>query len=75
MRKVKFVIALDQCARQMPALRHRTCEPFDITESEAAAWLCSQPDVMDAVFDKAKQKGFIVFDPATRTWRGVDHEA
>ena len=66
------------CARRMPALRHKTGTTFDITESEVARWLCSQPSVMQRVFDMAAHASgadglpFIEFDPETQTWKGTD---
>lgn len=58
----------------MPPLAHssKADAPFDIRESEAARWLCSQPSIMQYVFDKASTNGLIEYDPVTGTWRGVD---
>jgi hypothetical protein len=61
------------CARKMPALHHsKTGEVFDIENSEVAAWLTSQPDIMQKIFDLATRKGVIVYDAASKTWRGAD---
>jgi len=60
-------------ARTMPPLRHSLPgHPFDIERSEVARWLCSQPGIMQYVFDAAKNAGTIAYDPETGTWRGVD---
>lgn len=34
-----------ECARKMPPLQHVKSKPFDITQSEVAKWLASQPEV------------------------------
>ncbi|MCH4181384.1 MAG: hypothetical protein LKF44_08345 [Atopobiaceae bacterium] len=68
------------CARDMPTLRHKTGDEFDITRSEVARWLCSQPSVMQRVFDMAAHASgtdglpFIEFDPETRTWSGINND-
>ena len=62
--------------RTMPSLRHSIPgEAFDIRKSEVASWLCSQPEVMQYVFDQANYTGSIVYDVETGTWAGADHEA
>ena len=57
-------------ARQMPPLRHRVGDEFDIMNSEVAEWLCSQPAVRQYLFDAAKELKVIVFDQETGTWSG-----
>jgi len=62
-------------ARTMPPLRHSTHGPgemFDIQKSEVVAWIKSQPKLMQLVFDKILERGLIVFDSETKTWRGRD---
>lgn len=66
-------------AKQMPPLRHKVDDrPFDIRRSEVAQWLCSQPSIMQYVFDKvgsgAGGLGVIEYDAETGTWQGVDWE-
>ena len=71
--KKKFYPRWDR-AKRMPRLRHSVPgEPFDIDKSEVAAWLVSQPEIRQAVFDLAKESGKIIFDSETRTWVGVDY--
>lgn len=64
------------CAKRMPRLRHSIPnEPFDIRHSEIALWLCSQPSIMQYVFDMVAQPsrlGLIEYDNATKTWQGID---
>ena len=56
----------------MPPLRHSTnVEPYDVRRSRVARWLCDQPEVMQWVFETAKNRGCIVFDQATGLWHGA----
>ena len=59
--------------RAMPPLRHKVCEPYDVTKSEVAKWLCSQPEIMEYIVGRMNAAGFIVFDPVTRLWQGIDY--
>ena len=59
-------------AVNMPPLRHQPGEVFTWAGSEVADWLMAQPRIRQYVFDKCNRRGLIVFDPATRTWRGRD---
>ena len=60
-------------AAQMPELRHASPGgEFDIRKSEAARWLVSRPEIMQAVFDHVKDRGLIVYDPEAGTWEGRD---
>jgi len=64
-----------QAARKMPPKFHRyPGTVFDISESEAARWLCRQPEILQYVFDRCSDAGLIVFDPETRMWHGADFE-
>jgi hypothetical protein len=59
-------------ARRMPHLRHSIDgEIFKIQNSEVARWLCSQPEIMQYVFDHYKTE--LVFDSDSMTWRGKDN--
>lgn len=61
-----------KAAEYMPPLRHSIPdEPFDIKESEVARWLCSQPDIMQYVFDEAHSKKLIKYEK-NGFWRGVE---
>lgn len=62
------------CAAHMPELAHSAGDgrPFDIMESEVAAWLCMQPEIRQYVFDAARETGYISYDPDTRKWCGVE---
>lgn len=62
-----------EAASSMPPLSHlKAGEPFSIERSEAARWLCSQPAIMQFVFDAAKERGLIEYDAETRAWRGSE---
>ncbi len=62
-------------AKGMPPKRHTLPgEDFDIRKSEAALWLVQQPEIMQLVFNAAKDKRLIVYDPATGQWSGVDYD-
>lgn len=67
MKPSKLRIAL----AEMPSLRHSNDGPFDLKKSEVIAWLVNQPEALQSLFGLAVQSGGIVFDPATKTWRGV----
>ena len=61
-------------AKQMPPLRHSfPGQPFDVLKSEVVAWLVNQPEIAQLVFDSAKDRGEIVYDPGTGTWRGAEY--
>ncbi len=60
--------------RKMPPLHHTLPEqPFCLENSEVVRWLLNQPDVMQAVFDKAKK--YLHYNADTGTWQGIDYEA
>nr|DAN91094.1 MAG TPA: hypothetical protein [Caudoviricetes sp.] len=61
-----------ECARQMPPMKHIKSEPFDITQSEVAKWLVSQPDIMQKIFDMTANHHVITYDVKTQTWRGAE---
>lgn len=67
--------ALREACSRMPALRHwpDQSKPFDIADSEVARWLAAQPDVLQAIYQKANELKLIQFDADTRTWRGKAH--
>ena len=61
----------------MPALNHTNRESgYDITKSDVAAWLCSQPDIMQYVFDLVRRlkdedgNPFIKYDKGKNIWIG-----
>ena len=62
--------------KKMAPLRHSfPGEKFDITESEAAAWISNQPEVMQKIFDTARYHGVIEYDSQTGKWKGIDYDS
>jgi hypothetical protein len=59
-------------ATTMPPLPHYADRErkFRIQDSQAAAWLAAQPDLWQWLFTACATRSLIVFDLATRTWRG-----
>jgi hypothetical protein len=65
-----------RAAAKMPLLEHyHRGRPFDIAESDVAAWLCAQPEIRQQVFNMFKANGSIVFDMESRQWRGADTQS
>jgi len=62
-------------AKNMPPLYHKFAdEDFDLEKSEVIKWLIQQPDILKYVLQRISGgNGFIVYDPDTGTWRGVDY--
>ncbi len=55
----------------MPPLPHSQPDgSFDLMESEVLEWIVSRPEVRQWLFAKLNAEGAIVFDPATRKWKG-----
>lgn len=67
-----------ECVRKMPSLKHsHPGKPFDITKSEVAQWLISQPSVLNYLVDLVnghdkRKEQLIIHDPSTGTWKGID---
>ena len=62
-------------ATTMPASRHSisnlsSAELFDIRKSEVVEWLCKQPVILQAMFNYYRDKGAIVFDSDSLSWKG-----
>ena len=58
-------------ARKMPPLYHSLPgQKFDIFKSEVIKWLISQPEILQYLFDKAKE--YCVYNPDTQKWSGKD---
>lgn len=63
------------CLKQMPPLTHsRVGEAFDITKSECAQWMAAQPDLMQYLFNEAKNHGYIRYDPKQNCYVGIEYE-
>ena len=67
-----------EVAKKMPPLYHTLPgETFDMEKSEVAKWLMEQPEILNYVVNRIKggkgQEPFIVYDPDTGKWQGVDY--
>ena len=63
-----------EAARRMPPLPHFVPgRPFDIMESEAAAWLSQQPEIRQWLWNIAKKHGSIILDLEHHCWHGADY--
>ncbi len=56
---------------EMPPLKHKVGESFDIEKSEVVAWLMAQPQTKEWAFRQAAGRGLIEYDESSGTWRGV----
>lgn len=67
-----------EVARKMPPLRHNFGGEFDPAKSEVIKWLISQPVILNYLFDAVRGKvykdPYIVYDPETGKWQGVDYD-
>jgi hypothetical protein len=62
-----------QAASNLPPLPHfRKGEPFDIMRSQAADWLCQQPEIRQWIWNWAKANNAIVLDLDTHRWQGAN---
>lgn len=61
--------------KKMPPLRHKIGDTFDVNTSEVISYMIAQPEVRQKLFDVANQRGVIIYDPKTKTWRGCDYDA
>lgn len=63
-------------ASKMPPLAHWRdhTKPWAPDQSDVIAWLVSQPDIANALFQKFQQSGAITFDPFTEMWSGCDYQ-
>lgn len=57
----------------MPPLRHSfPDQPYDVTKSEVVAWLLTQPECLERLFQEAVKSEQIVFEKESGLWAGVD---
>lgn len=65
-------------AKKMPPLYHTVPgEDFEISKSEVAQWLVSQPEILLYVVNRIKgssgQTPYITYNQSTGKWQGVDY--
>lgn len=59
----------------MPPLHHTLPgEIFDYKKSETIKWISKRPEIVNYIFDHAKNSGLIIYDSSTGKWQGVDWE-
>ena len=68
MRKSKNSSRLSIAAKMPPRYHTVPGQDFDIFKSEMIKWLVAQPEVLQYLFDKAKE--YCEYDPISRKWRG-----
>lgn len=61
--------------KQMPPSYHTLPgQKFDIKKSEVVQWLVDQPEILNNLWNRLKQSGFVKYDSDTGLWTGVDYE-
>ena len=62
-------------AKNMPPL-YRTLpeQTYSYKTDEVFAWISQRPGLINYVFDKLSMGGYIVYNPETGKWQGVDYE-
>ena len=70
MRKTKNLNRLSVASKMPPRYHTLPNRKFDIFESEVIKWLLAQPEILQYLFNKAKE--YCVYDPVTGKWRGKD---
>nr|DAS24626.1 MAG TPA: hypothetical protein [Caudoviricetes sp.] len=62
-------------AKTMPPLYHTLPgEKFDGDRSQVYAWIKNQPDLMNWFWRQLASAGYIVYNPETGQWKGVDYD-
>lgn len=69
MKRGKFKL----CVAKMPVLRHSfPDQPYDVMKSEVVAWLITQPECLERLYQEAVGTKEIVYDKGRGTWCGLD---
>lgn len=59
--------------KSMPTLYHTLPnEEFDYDKSQVLKWIASQPELLKYMHNKLSNIGYIEYDKATGTWKGID---
>ena len=62
-------------AKTMPPLYHTLPgQEFDVEKSQVYAWLSRQKDLLHWLLMQLNSAGYIVYNPETGQWTGVDYE-
>lgn len=65
------------CAKDMPKLKHKIGEHYNVSKSEVVRWLINQPDIQDYIFRRVTDGGedaLIKYNPDTGEWQGVNYD-
>ena len=72
-KKKKYSVNLD-AGKNMPPLYHTfPGQEFDYKKSEVLNWIAQQPEMLNFVRDQLNSAGYIVYNPDTGQWCGVDY--
>lgn len=72
-KKRKYSVNLD-AGKKMPPLYHTLPgQDFDYDKSEVLNWIANQPEMLNFVREQLKSAGYIVYNPETGQWTGVDY--
>lgn len=55
-----------------PGQVHQPRENYDPHDSQVCCWLADQNEVLQYIFNKMVASGAIIYDAASRSWRGRD---
>lgn len=59
--------------KSMPTLYHTLPnEEFDYDKSQVLKWIAIQPELLTYLKYKLSRVGYIEYDKATGTWKGID---
>ena len=62
-------------AKTMPPLYHTLPgKEFDNDKSQVYVWIANQPDLMHWLWRQLESAGYIVYNPETGQWKGVDYD-
>ena len=63
-------------ARKMPVLRRKQPgNEYAYKTDKVLQWISNRPGLQMYILDKLNAGGYIVYDKATSTWRGVDYDS
>lgn len=62
-------------AKEMPPLRRTQIgENYSYKKDEVFKWISERPGLINYVFDKLSQSGYIVYDSKTGLWQGENYD-
>lgn len=73
MKKIKAKNKKLFAASFMPPLRHKISgEEYDRHKSEVLKWIAGNAFLLEYIFSKAVQAGYVQYDSQSGTWQGVN---